>query len=161
MSGPAAKAPGWLRREAAMAVVDDTSVPDLNISLERLCYIIVKAREFDAKVEPMDPDPGSNPSDDGMRVVLEDYNDDPTLAELRDAIDSLDDDEVVEVIAMVWLGRGDFNREEWADALALAQERHNARSAAYLVGIPNLGDCLEEGAAQLGFSIEDYELNRL
>jgi hypothetical protein len=144
-----------------MAVVDDTPVPDLNISLERLCYIIVKAREFDAKVEPMDPDPGSNPSDDGMRVVLEDYNDDPTLAELRDAIDSLDDDEVVEVIAMVWLGRGDFNREEWADALALARERHNARSAAYLVGIPNLGDCLEEGASQLGLSIEDYELNRL
>ena len=74
----------------------------------------------------MDPDPGSNPSDDGMRVVLEDYGDDPTLAELRDAINSLDEDEVIEVTAMVWLGRGDFNREEWADALELAQERHNS-----------------------------------
>jgi hypothetical protein len=144
-----------------MAVIEETSFPDLSISPEKLCYIIVKAREFDAKVEPIDLDPGSNPSDDGNCAVLGDYGDDPTLAELRDAINSLNEDEVVEVTAMVWLGRGDFNREEWADALALARERHNARSAAYLVGIPNLGDCLEEGAAQLGFSIEDYELNRL
>jgi hypothetical protein len=144
-----------------MAVIEKTSFPDLSISPEKLCYIIVKAREFDAKVEPMDLDPGSNPSDDGNRAVLEDYGDDPTLAELRDAISSLNEDEVVEVTAMVWLGRGDFNREEWADALELARERHNRRSAQYLVGIPNLGDCLEEGAAQLGISIEDYELNRL
>jgi hypothetical protein len=144
-----------------MAVTEESSFPDLSISPEKLCYIIIKAREFDAKVEPMDLDPGSNPSDDGNRAVLEDYGDDPTLAELRDAISSLNEDEVVEVIAMVWLGRGDFNREEWADALELAHERHNRRSAQYLVGIPNLGDCLEEGAAQLGISIEDYELNRL
>jgi Protein of unknown function (DUF3775) len=144
-----------------MAVTEESSFPDLSISPEKLCYIIIKAREFDAKVEPMDLDPGSNPSDDGNRAVLEDYGDDPTLAELRDAISSLNEDEVVEVIAMVWLGRGDFNREEWADALELARERHNRRSAQYLVGIPNLGDCLEEGAAQLGISIEDYELNRL
>ena len=144
-----------------MAVIKEASFPDLNISPEQLCYIIVKAREFDAKVEPMDLDPGSNPSDDGNCAVLEDYGDDPTLAELRAAINSLNEDEVIELIAMVWLGRGDFNREEWADALELAQERHNRRSAEYLVGIPNLGDCLEEAAAQLGISIEDYELNRL
>lgn len=31
----------------------------------------------------------------------------------------------------------------------------------YLVGIPNLGDCLEDAAAQLGMSIAEYELNRL
>jgi hypothetical protein len=144
-----------------MATVDDTSTPDMNIGLEKLWYIIVKAREFDAEVEPVDSDPGSSPSDDGVRVVLEDYEDGVTLTELRDAIDSLNDDEVVEVIALVWLGRGDFSREEWEDALALARERHTSRSAEYLVGTPNLGDCLEEGAAQLGFSFEDYELNQL
>jgi hypothetical protein len=133
----------------------------LNISPEKLCYIIVKAREFDAKVEPLELDSGSNPSDDGMRAVLEDYGDDPTLAELKDAINSLNEDEVIELTALVWLGRGDFNREEWGDALELARERHNRRTAEYLAGIPNLGDCLEEGAEQLGLSIEDYEVNRL
>ncbi|MBF5093869.1 DUF3775 domain-containing protein [Azospirillum sp. INR13] len=136
-------------------------VPELNIGLQKLCYLIVKAREFDAKVAPSDLDDGSNPSDDGMRAVLEDYADDPTRAELKDAIDGLDDDEVIDVIALVWLGRGDFSANEWADAQALAQERHTARSAEYLIGIPNLGDCLEEGAAQLGYSCEEFEIGRL
>src|SRR5918994_4087337 len=108
-----------------MTVIEEPSFPDLSISPEKLCYIIIKAREFDAKVEPMDLDPGSNPSDDGNRAVLEDYGDDPTLAELRDAINSLNEDEVIEVTAMVWLGRGDFNREEWADARELATPRQN------------------------------------
>lgn len=136
-------------------------VRELNIGLQKLCFLIVKAREFDAKVEPSDLDEGSNPSDDGMRAVLEDYADDPTLAELKDAIDGLDDDEVVDLIALVWLGRGDFSANEWAEAQALARERHTDRSADYLIGIPNLGDCLEEGAAQLGYSCEEFEIDRL
>ncbi|HVA35208.1 MAG TPA: hypothetical protein VNG52_03170, partial [Stellaceae bacterium] len=63
----------------------------LNINPEKVGFIIVKAREFDAKVEPVEPDPGSNPTDDADREILEDYEDDPTLEELRGAIDSLDD----------------------------------------------------------------------
>ena len=33
----------------------------LTISPEKVCFIIVKAREFDAKDEMTEPDPGSNP----------------------------------------------------------------------------------------------------
>ncbi len=47
----------------------------LNVSPEKICYIIVKAREFDAKVEPVEPDPGSNPADGGEREILSDYRD--------------------------------------------------------------------------------------
>ena len=36
----------------------------LSISPEKVCFIIVKAREFDAKDAVTDPDPGSNPTDD-------------------------------------------------------------------------------------------------
>jgi hypothetical protein len=36
----------------------------LTISPEKVCFIIIKAREFDAKDEVTEPDPGSNPSDD-------------------------------------------------------------------------------------------------
>jgi hypothetical protein len=43
-----------------MAEREDTPI-ELNISPEKVCYIIIKAREFDAKVEPVEPDPGSNP----------------------------------------------------------------------------------------------------
>jgi hypothetical protein len=143
-----------------MGEVENTPI-ELNISPEKVCYIIIKAREFDAKVEPVEPDPGSNPADTGEREVLEDYEDDATLAELREAIDDLNDDEVIDLIALAWLGRGDFGKAEWAEGRALARERHRHHSASYLTGIPTLGDYLEDGLAELGRSCEAYEIDRL
>jgi hypothetical protein len=140
---------------------EEQAAPELNVSPEKVCYIIIKAREFDAKVDPVEPDPGSNAADDQEREILEDYADDPTLAELRAAIDGLNDDEVIDVIALAWVGRGDFTKEEWEEAKKLARERHRRHSANYLVGIPTLGDYLEEGLAALGHSCEDYESGHL
>ena len=130
----------------------DPEPVELTISQDTLAFIIVKAREFDAKVEPVEDDPGSNAADDGEREVLEDYADDPTLAELREAIDDLNEDEIIDLIAIAWVGRGDFGRAEWDEARALASERHRGRTSAYLLGMPALGDYLEEGLAELGIS---------
>jgi Protein of unknown function (DUF3775) len=152
---------GCRRRKQAMPKAQEETPAELNVSLEKVCYIIVKAREFDAKVDPVEPDPGSNPADDDEREVLEDYADDPTLAELRAAIDGLNDDEVIDTIALAWLGRGDFGKEDWSDVRELARERHRRHSADYLVGMPALGDYLEEGLAVLGHSCEDYDSGRL
>lgn len=144
-----------------MADENEDNLPELNIDTEKLCFIIVKAREFDAKVEPEEPDPGSNPADSGEREVLEDYADDETYQELRDAIAGLNEDEVIDVIALAWVGRGDFGVEDWEEARALAFERHRRNSARYLTGMPALGDYLEEGMAALGLSCEDAEMGRL
>lgn len=144
-----------------MAKDATTAQAELNISSEKICFIIVKAREFDAKVEPVEPDPGSNPADDGGREILEDYADDATLAELRSAIDDLNDDEIIDLIAVAWLGRGDFTKDNWLDARELARERHRPRSANYLIGMPALGDYLEEGLAMLGYSCMEEEMGRL
>jgi len=131
---------------------------ELNISAEKVCFIVVKARAYDVKVPPVEPEPGSNPADDGEREVIEDYADDPTAAELRSAIDDLNEDEVLDLIALAWVGRGDFGREEWQEARELAGERHRRRSARYLMGIPTLGDFIEEGLVQLGHdSCEEIE----
>jgi uncharacterized protein DUF3775 len=134
---------------------------ELNISPEKVYFIIVKAREFDAKVDPVEPDPGSNPADTGEREVLEDYSDDATASELRAAIDSLNEDEVIDLIALAWLGRGDYDKTGWTEARSLAGERHRRRSGAYLAGMPMLGDYLEEGLSELGYSCESYEIDRL
>src|SRR5688572_18035400 len=55
---------------ATQAEEADEKVPELSLSAETLCYIIIKAREFDVKVEPVEPDPGSNPADDGEVRIL-------------------------------------------------------------------------------------------
>jgi hypothetical protein len=127
---------------------------ELEINVDTVRWVIEKAREFDEKVAPAAPHSGSNASDDNASEILEDYPDDATGQELRVAIDRLNEDEVVDLIALTWVGRGDFERATWEEARALARERHRPRSARYLMGIPNLGDCLEEGLAEVGYTAE-------
>ena len=76
----------------------------LTISPEKVCFIIIKAKEFDAKDEVTEPDPGSNPSDDKEAAVLEDHEDDPVLEELTSLINSLSEDEQIDLVALAWLG---------------------------------------------------------
>jgi hypothetical protein len=143
-----------------MKVVDESPI-ELTISSDKVCFIVIKAREFDVKVEPVDPDPGSNAADDGEEEVLGDYDGDLTEAELRAAIGDLNIDEVVDLTAMVWLGRGDFDRAGWAEARRLAREREQSEAADYLLGLPLLGDYLEEGFSILGHSCSDAEAEHL
>ena len=93
-------------------------MPTLRISSEKVCYIVVKAREFDVKVAPEWLDDASNPTDDGMTRVLEDYKDDPTLAELQSYIRSLADDELEDLVALTLIGRGDYTTDEWEDVMS-------------------------------------------
>lgn len=131
--------------------------PDPTITPEKVCYIISKAREFDAKDPVTDPDEGSNPTDDGQRAVLEDHPDDPVRAELVTFINDLNVDEQVDLVAMMWLGRGDDELDNWNALRAEAQRARNSRTAAYLIGTPLLADYLQEALSQFGESCEDYE----
>jgi hypothetical protein len=130
----------------------------LTIPLKKLGFIVAKAREFDAEI-PSDPDAasGSNPADDDERQILLDTPDNSTREELRDAIDSLNIDEREELLALTWLGRGDYDAADWPEALRQARETRTATETEYLLGTPLLADYLEEGASALGVSLEDLE----
>ena len=135
--------------------------PTLTISSESVCFIIVKAREFDAQDVVTDPDSGSNATDDRMASVLEAHSDDLTQKELGAFINALSDEEQADLVALLWLGRGDGTLDDWDDLRDEAQRQHNNRTAAYLLGEPLLSDHLEEGISQFGFSCEDFEIGRL
>lgn len=135
--------------------------PTLTVSSESVCFIIVKAREFDAQDVVTDPDSGSNASDDKMASVLEAHSDDLTQKELVAFINALSDEEQTDLVALLWLGRGDGTVEDWDDLRDEAQRQHNERTAAYLLGEPLLSDHLEEGLSQFGLSCEDFEIDRL
>ena len=133
----------------------------LSISPEKVCFIIVKAREFDVKDEVSEPNPGSNPSDDNDVAVLEDHEDDPVFEELTSFIDALSEDEQIDLVTLAWLGRDDYTASDWQTVREDAARAHNDRTAAYLLGIPQLGDFLEEGLSMLGYSCSEFEFGHL
>jgi len=133
----------------------------LAISPEKVCFIIIKAREFDAKDETTEPDPGSNPSDDRDISVLEEHSDDPVVEELTSLINSLSEDEQIDLVALVWLGRDDYSAGDWSTVRDEAARAHNNRTAEYLIGDPLVADFLEEGLSKLGYSCEEFEIERL
>jgi hypothetical protein len=133
----------------------DTEIPagvELGINIDKVCHIIAKARQFDAKEGLSDPDSGSNASDDGMTDVLEDLPtaQDATRLEIVEFIRALDEDEQFNLIALAWVGRGTYDLTEWDEALRVARSEHSKRVAEYLLTLPLLGDYLEEGLAAFG-----------
>jgi len=128
----------------------------LNLGLETICFIIAKAREFQAKEQVVIPDPTGS-GDDWALQVLADHQGDLTVQEVTAAIADLDSDLQAELIALMWVGRGDFAIEEWDDTLAYAQqevEEHNS-TASYLLAHPMVSDHLEEGLIAHGYSCQD------
>jgi hypothetical protein len=142
-------------------IPEDGDAGVLTISPEKVFFVIVKAREFDAKDPVTDLNDGSNPTDDGEAAVLEDHRDDPTVQEIIAFINAMSVDEQVDLVALAWLGRDDYTAADWASVREEAAAAHNKRTATYLLGMPLLGDFLEEGLSLLGYSIEEYETGRL
>jgi len=125
----------------------------LSVPMDTLAFIIEKAREFDAEVEVDDPDSGSNAADDNGVAILEDTADNPTEEELTAILAGLNEDELAELLALVWVGRGDFDKQSWAEAINSARATRDRRIVPYLLGTPMLGDLVEEGLAELGYTV--------
>ena len=137
-----------------MAVREDKDPVELNISPDTVSFIISTARRFDADQEELDPDDEAGSAALDEEEAAHDFAEDPAAAELREMIEDLNDDEVIDLIALTWVGRGDYGREEWEEARSLARERRRRQSADYLMGMPALGDYLEEGLTALGHTYE-------
>jgi hypothetical protein len=129
----------------------------LQIDPQKVCYLIIKAREFDAKVAVVEPDPGSNPSDEGMRGVLEDYPDDAVDTEIRTLVDDMNEDEQIDLVTLLWLGRSEGTADEWSALREEAAAAHSDHTADYLLGTPLLSDYLAEGLSRLGHDWTDLE----
>lgn len=139
-------------------------LPPLAISPEKVCFVIIKAREFDVKDVVTEPVTGSNPSDDNMIAVLEDHGDDPVVEELTSFISNMTEDEQIDLVTLAWLGRDDNSIDDWQALREEAARAHSIRTthtANYLLGTPLVSDYLEEGLSLFGLSCEEFEANRL
>jgi hypothetical protein len=130
-------------------------MPELAISTDKIGFLIEKARQFDVKEGASDPDSGSNGADDNMIDVLEDNGDDPVAQEIRGFIAAMTEEERIDLVALMRLGRGDGGIEEWNELRREAAEGANGRTASYLLGEPLLSDYLADGLDQFGLSWAD------
>lgn len=130
----------------------------LEIEPETVYFLVLKSREFDEKDLPGgNTDPDAGPADERIERDMDYFDGDPVAQEIKDAIDGLNQDHQAELVALTWLGRGDFTAEDWAEAVRMARDRRTNPTSEYLLGTPMLGDYLEEGLSLLGYTVEDLE----
>src|SRR6185436_11423214 len=112
--------------------------PTLSVPTTDLAFLVMKAREFDAEVPPSGLEDGSDAPDDKVVGVLESTSDNPTEEELRAALTRLNEDQLAEVMTLVWIGRGDYDADDWKGAVRDARGALNKRTIEYLLRTPNL-----------------------
>ncbi|XIA66446.1 DUF3775 domain-containing protein [Bradyrhizobium sp. TZ2] len=127
-------------------------MPELTISPEKVGFLIEKARQFDVKESTSDPDSGSNAADDDMIDVLQDNGRDPVVGEITGFINALSEDERIDLVALMRLGRGDASINEWEDLRTQAAGQRDRDTAHYLLGEPMLGDLLAQGLDEFGLT---------
>ena len=126
-------------------------MPELAIAPEKVAFIILKAREFGAKVAAFDGgDTETADEQEGADGVLENRANDPDLQEFAAFIHGLDVDEKVNLVALAWVGRGTFDLNDWDEAVATASDEAANSTTAYLVGMPLLAEYLEGGLSAFG-----------
>jgi hypothetical protein len=140
-----------------MRIIDETEreMPDINP--RKVCFIIEKSREMSSGDEVEGPDASDLTEDDSFNV-MSGAGQAALRSELSQFLAGLDDDETAALVALVWIGRGDFDADEWRNAVAEARGRRERSTAQYLLGTPLLPDYLEDALAAFGRSCGDSPL---
>jgi hypothetical protein len=131
----------------------------LDLSPAYIARLVFMARGVQSREGLTDPQSGSNPTDDKSIDALQDSPSDLTRRELEQEIRGLAGGERDELVALFWIGRGDYEPDDWATALRTAGGRRETPSERYLLGHPLVGDYWADGLQRLGIEmpIEDEE----
>lgn len=124
----------------------------LNLNPDIVCALIERAREFHAKEAVVLPEEVPDPDSSAASGMLAEHQGDPTLQEFKTTVEELEPDQQVALVALMWLGRGDFDADEWATALREAADSWTPHTAEQLLATPLVADYLDEGLALLGYS---------
>ncbi len=136
----------------------------LEIDVNKIGFIIAKAREFETQEVGIGEDSAVTHTEDDIQdeefqenliAHGDDDSDDATYDELKSWIEAINDDDQCQIVALAWIGRGDFTADDWDEALRIATEEHNDRTAEYLLGMPLLPDYLEEGLSQFDLTYDE------
>lgn len=126
----------------------------LELNTETVCRLIQLAREFHAQEEVVIPETRGNPSGDWAAQTLARHVDDLTFQEFRSIINDMEPEQQVQVVALLWIGRGDFSKEEWEEVMDQARDDWTPETAEYLIVHPLLADYLMEGLDLFGYGCD-------
>lgn len=124
----------------------------LNMDIEIICDILDKSRQFQAKEEVSFPE---ETADMDPLYILADYQDDPVYQDAIECINNLRPEQQATLVALMYLGEGEYSRAEWEDALAFANSELTNHTGQYLLSHPFMADNIEEGLDILGISYRD------
>ncbi len=124
-------------------------MPELSLSPEYIARLIVKLRAVQARVD-VDEDDGSNPSDDEAVQSLRETPDDLEREELPEEVRGTGRQAQAELVALLWLGRGDAEVDDWDELVVRAEERQENATEEYLLEQPLVAEYLAEGLEKLG-----------
>jgi hypothetical protein len=132
---------------------------ELLTPLDTLCRLILRAKELEAQVPAEDPDEDPDNEDDydegGETLsVLEDELNDSVEEEVQATLDDLAEDQLAEVVALAWVGRGTYDASEWDEAFAEAGELGGEEKIDELMDMPLLAGYLEAGLAAFDYSCD-------
>ena len=128
------------------------SVAMLEISPAKVAHVILKAREYDAKVATWDENEKEGDAEEDPQSILEDYATNSTRPELASFIAALNEDEQANLVALMWVGRGTYSSDQFDEAVETAKSERVTATENYLLGTPLLGDYLAEGLEQMGIN---------
>jgi len=127
-------------------------MPELRISTDKVCDFIERAREV-AGLVPSTAGDRTTTGDDSKLVTIEEQpGEDDRRREMIEFVAGLNVEEQTDLLALIWLGRGDYDIAEWNEAVAEAEARIAARDPDYLVGDAALPEYLGDGLDAFGYS---------
>jgi hypothetical protein len=128
----------------------------LNINPKVVCFIIDKAKEFQAKEGvTFDEEIPNSEYDYDITQILVDHPDDLSYPEVKQIIEDLDEFQKVDLLALMYLGRGDFSENDWSGAHKEARNNLAPNLTGYLFSKPAIADYLERGLESLSYSCDE------
>jgi Protein of unknown function (DUF3775) len=130
-------------------------MPELRISTEKVCAFIETAREVAGKVPSTAGDRTMTGDDSKLETIVDEpgqdvYEGDERRRQMVEFVAGLNVEEQTDLLALIWLGRGDYDIAEWDDALEEAEARIAARDPDYMIGDASLPEYLGDGLDAFG-----------
>ena len=115
------------------------------ISLDKICFLIERLHEMEDKPSSGEISGDEAHLDDPDLDDVDGSYSNPLEDELSAFLDNLNEDEGLDLVVLMWIGRGTYETDDWDEARETAIKEATQSVSGYLLGTPLLAEHLENG----------------